>query len=550
MIASGKIVKKNPHNNEGETTMDLEKRLEDAEEKIEALSMETFGSPDPFDADSLAKEIAAAEGMIDVEKAQEIAAQTQTWKEWLDAHNAEIDVEENPRYTGNKNLYVDISRIPLDSQGYMKASPHRYYGTGQKLWSWALSLDRPDGGTDVEYGEMRAEDKQDVLSVLKHKYPHFFAKENPSFRPFRVVAFSPGSKASSMHSEGMFKHASRRAAERYYNELASENYVVLLVEKKTPESESKVLRAHGVDMNTANWYKDTGRVNNPSLTHRITEAYKDVKHALTKKATTRKMIQRLKEAGNPNGAGGWPLVPSKRFAGEQTLACPKCGSTNVNMGVHYGPGGRLGSPGASGYNKCLDCKYTEHYSMPKWNPGNTRQNPESSAAALYEEFHGRAPGEVLEISYEEHEHETLTALGDLAQLKVLTPHGKDCVINVVETKSPKDLPDPSQLPRNERVVLASNEAGTQLYFIGGDQAVDVEALGFKGDEVKEKMVLGVLHELTYQTEKGFDNFQLTNYYHKLGEETGHEPVLLYDTVSQLLSVSGGEYRIEDRGIVN
>lgn len=53
--------------------------------------------------------------------------------------------------------------------------------------------------------------------------------------------------------------------------------------------------------------------------------------------------------GNPTrkrtGAGGWPLVPSKTFPGENTLACPKCGSTNIVMstvrvGRGTGPRGR------------------------------------------------------------------------------------------------------------------------------------------------------------------------------------------------------------------
>jgi hypothetical protein len=64
------------------------------------------------------------------------------------------------------------------------------------------------------------------------------------------------------------------------------------------------------------------------------------------------------------------------------------------------------------------------------------------------------------------------------------------------------------------------------------------------------MTLGVLVECTYQTEKGFQNFQLTDYYHHLGEETGVQPFLLYDPNNQLLSVSGGQYEVKPEGIVN
>jgi hypothetical protein len=64
------------------------------------------------------------------------------------------------------------------------------------------------------------------------------------------------------------------------------------------------------------------------------------------------------------------------------------------------------------------------------------------------------------------------------------------------------------------------------------------------------MMIGVAYELTYQTEKGFQNFKLTDYYHKLGEETGVQPFLLYDPRNQLLSISGGQYQTKPEGIVN
>ena len=229
---------------------------------------------------------------------------------------------------------------------------------------------------------------------------------------------------------------------------------------------------------------------NPSLRERASETWKDLKHAVTKRSASKQALKRLQEAAVPVSA------PVRKFG--------------------------LGK----------------------------KRNPEGEAEALYEEFHGRPAGEVVEVEYEEHEHETLTGLGDLCQLKIITPFKKDCVINVCPTKSPKDLPDPSQLSRDERIILSCSEDGKQLYFIGGDQSVDVEALGFGEDDIKDSMLLGVLYEVTYQAEKGFDKFQLTNYYHKLGEDTGVEPVLIYDPVSQLLKVSGGQYKVEAPGIIN
>ena len=60
------------------------------------------------------------------------------------------------------------------------------------------------------------------------------------------------------------------------------------------------------------------------------------------------------------GAHGWPLVPSVRFPGETTLACPKCGSTDVYLTVAYGPGGRLGDPGATDIIGCNACGHRDY----------------------------------------------------------------------------------------------------------------------------------------------------------------------------------------------
>lgn len=68
------------------------------------------------------------------------------------------------------------------------------------------------------------------------------------------------------------------------------------------------------------------------------------------------------------GAGGWPLVPSKRFLGELTLACPDCKSTNVILTCVYGSHprpARLGNPGSLEVNVCQDCGKRTHYAPRK-----------------------------------------------------------------------------------------------------------------------------------------------------------------------------------------
>jgi hypothetical protein len=127
-------------------------------------------------------------------------------------------------------------------------------------------------------------------------------------------------------------------------------------------------------------------------------------------------------------------------------------------------------------------------------------------------------------------------LGELRELKVATFNKKDVTITFAKSGTTK---------------LCSNEEGTQLYIVGGDQSLDLKAMGLTGDQIdKDFVALGVIHELTYQTKKEFHKFQLVDYYHELGEETGYQPILTYDTMNKSLSISGGEYRIKPEGIVN
>jgi hypothetical protein len=173
----------------------------------------------------------------------------------------------------------------------------------------------------------------------------------------------------------------------------------------------------------------------------------------------------------------------------------------------------------------------------------SKRNPEGSSAAseLYEQFHGE-PSDGVTVYKERIEiPEDFVELGDLVELKVATLHGKDVTITA---------PDPDRYDVHEIVKLASSPDGKQLYFIGGDESLQLDKLGFKGDEVKPHMVIGVLYELTYRTRKGFDKFKLTDYYHATGEDTDNQPMLNYDEVNNLMSVVGGEYRVKDVGIVN
>lgn len=174
-----------------------------------------------------------------------------------------------------------------------------------------------------------------------------------------------------------------------------------------------------------------------------------------------------------------------------------------------------------------------------------KRNPEDTAADVYEMFHGKPSDQVTEYRFLEHEHSNFAGLGELVNLRFITPFGKEVIMNA---------PDPDSAELTQIVQLCCSEDRTQLYFVGGDQAISEEGLkkmGFTDEnDFKDLMLLGVLCEVTYRTEKGFDKFKLTDYYHELGEESGVEPVLLYDFRSGLMRVAGGQYRIEDVGICN
>lgn len=176
--------------------------------------------------------------------------------------------------------------------------------------------------------------------------------------------------------------------------------------------------------------------------------------------------------------------------------------------------------------------------------GNPDDSDISDARSLYSDFHGEDSDGETEYVETLELPDNFVELGDLVSLRVITTHGK----------KPKDVtisaPDPDRHDAHEVVKLASAPDGKQLYFIGGNQSLELNKLDFNNDEIKPAMFIGVLCEVTYRTRKGFDKFKLTDYYHHLGEETGNEPILTYDETNNLMHVVGGAYKVKDVGIVN
>lgn len=168
-----------------------------------------------------------------------------------------------------------------------------------------------------------------------------------------------------------------------------------------------------------------------------------------------------------------------------------------------------------------------------------KRNPEDAAEELYEKFHGAPSEESIVVEEEHHYHSNLTALGVLIELKVKTVPGPRATLRF------------SHKNEEDTVYLASNEAGTQLFFENGDQQIDLEAMGFDSKMAnRDSVVIGSLRTVVYRTRKKFDRMESVDYVHQMGEESKQFPVLLYDTINQKLSVSGGAYEILAPGITD
>ena len=187
-----------------------------------------------------------------------------------------------------------------------------------------------------------------------------------------------------------------------------------------------------------------------------------------------------------------------------------------------------------------------------------RRNPEADANAVYEDFHGTPPAETLVYKETLHFHGHLGGLADLVHIVVKIIGGK---------KDGQELqlnaPDPSKASESDIVRLTANEARNQLYFTGGDQSLNLKALGFRDSfdinhdgetfeatEIKDNMVIGSIYRIMYRTEKAFDDFDTIDYHHEAGEDTGLMPFLTYDTLNDKMGVAGGSYVIHEKGIVN
>jgi len=163
------------------------------------------------------------------------------------------------------------------------------------------------------------------------------------------------------------------------------------------------------------------------------------------------------------------------------------------------------------------------------------QNPseEAEAAKLTEQFHGRPARKVRELETEETQRYVLAELGRLQELVVILPTGR--AVKLEFTRRPR---------------LAASPEGGALYFEGGDQKLDLAALGIKNDTGKDHLEIGQVLKIVYRTSKAFHSFEPTDYVHTFGEDGGTLPTLAYDVLNRRLYLIGGTYQVRPEGIVN
>jgi hypothetical protein len=173
------------------------------------------------------------------------------------------------------------------------------------------------------------------------------------------------------------------------------------------------------------------------------------------------------------------------------------------------------------------------------------RNPLDTSQAAYEGFHGEKSKRTIVVQDRRHFHTHVWALGPLVYLKVWLPSDrrKPGYRNFVEVEFDYEGKNP--------VLVTANEKRNQMFFDGGDQSVDLKVFSVP-PEPHETVVLGEVSDAHYfTTKKHLGNQGGTAIYkHKLGEEGGELPTLIYHTLEKRLSLAGGSYTIPNEGVRN
>lgn len=134
-------------------------------------------------------------------------------------------------------------------------------------------------------------------------------------------------------------------------------------------------------------------------------------------------------------------------------------------------------------------------------------------------------------------------LGDLVSLTVEPARGIGLGVKEINLDSSKI-----------KVIASGNRK--QIYFCGGDQVIDRDDLAKFTDKENGTVELGKCREIVYLAKKYHAEVgnsaagKNVEWVHEFGEESGNRPVLLYSTSLDRLILRGGNYRVEDAGIID
>lgn len=165
-----------------------------------------------------------------------------------------------------------------------------------------------------------------------------------------------------------------------------------------------------------------------------------------------------------------------------------------------------------------------------------RPNPNGNGAAqMFEDFHGRAPSEILTLQEALLTSGDYTALGDMGSLW----------LEPVKGREPNEWPEPDiEFEKSDKVKLATDSKGKQLYLVGGNQKLPLDYLEKHGVPTDKRFIsLGEVYGISYLTRKSFDGFRESEYAHEFGEKTGERPFAFYDAELHRIVLVGGAYSI-------
>jgi hypothetical protein len=170
----------------------------------------------------------------------------------------------------------------------------------------------------------------------------------------------------------------------------------------------------------------------------------------------------------------------------------------------------------------------------KKNQGDAAET--DKAVRVFQTFQGRDPAAIIEKHVSDKMREDYAALGKLDYLLVENCDGEKVKIDF----------------EGDGVLLASSPDATQLYCIGGNQNLEPCLGKFTDDPSKDLLDLGQILEVEYLARKAQGKFEPVKYFHQFGEERrGSElPRAIYDKLRKQVFFAGGEYKIEQPGIIN